>query len=899
MMTKGISAPAPWIRDEAWHSLDRQSVLSGLQASEAGFDSAEAARRLAAAGPNILPRKPPPPAWLIVLRQFKSPLIYVLAASAAVSLALGHVEDAGFIGFVLFANALIGSVQEWKAEKSTQALQKLLQIKANAMRDGELAGMEAEAVVPGDILWIESGERVPADIRLLDVTGLEIDESLITGESLAVAKDAHWSGPRETPLGDRLDMAFAGSTVQRGRGRGVAVATGSRTEIGRLASDLLFAPETPPPLVQRMERFSFWLAIALSVMCVLVGGVGTLLQARPLSEMFFFVVALAVSAIPEGLPAALAVALSVAMSRMSRRGVIVRRLPAVEGLGSCTLIASDKTGTLTCNELTVKEIRLPGGDTIKIGGEGFAPEGEAESSGAADARLEALAGAAALCNEGDLRRAGDGWSWRGDPTDVALLSMAHKLGWRREALLETHPLINSIPFEPERRFAASFHRVNGDVTVFVKGAPERVLGMCSEGAGGQAAVAEDLAARGFRVLAFAVGRGPKNLRPEDAPPEPAGLAFLGFTGMVDPLRPGAREAVAACQSAGVDVWMVTGDHPLTALAIARDLGLAQRRDQVVTGGELQGMGPEALARTVETAKVFARVAPDQKLRLVQAAKAAGHFVAVTGDGVNDAPALKAAHIGVAMGRDGTDVAREAAEIVLSDDNFSSVVAGIEEGRIAYKNIRNVIAMQISTAAAEVLICGLGVFLDMPLLLLPVQLLWLNLVTNGIQDVALAFEPGEGNELRRRPRPPAEPIFNRVMLERVAITGGVMSLLGFGLFRWMLGHGVAQAEARNVLLLFMVLFENVQVGNCRSESLSVFKLSPFRSPLLLAGTLAALGLHVAAMYLPVTQRLLGMAPVSLKTWILLAPPVLVVVAASEIHKVFIRRREAGAEIHRTA
>ncbi|HKP95755.1 MAG TPA: HAD-IC family P-type ATPase [Fibrobacteria bacterium] len=885
------SAPTPeWLGERPWHVLEPEAVLAGLGTDGAGLSHEEAAARSRIAGANLLPLRPPPPLWRIFLRQFRSPLVYVLGVSAGLSSALGHAGDAGFIFSVLAVNALLGTFQEWKAEKGGLALRKLLRIRASAQRDGERIGIDAEAVVPGDILWIESGEKVPADIRLLETYGLEIDESLLTGESVAVVKDAAWTGPSDAPPAERLNIAFAGSVVRRGRGRGIAVSTGVRTVIGKLAENLLTAPDMPPPLVRRMERFSSALAVIVSAVCVGAGAFGFFFQHRPMAEMFFFTVALAVSAIPEGLPAAMAVALSVAVSRMARRGVIVRRLPAVEGLGSCTLIASDKTGTLTCNELIVREIRLPGGGVVRLDGEGFEPHGGAEMEGKPvadrDPRLERLVLAASLCNEGDLRRNGNGWEWRGDPTDVALLSLARKLGWRPEGLHAEHPRLGGIPFEAERRFAAAYHRVEGTDTVFVKGAPERVLAMCADAGPVPHAVAGEMAARGLRVLAFAAG--PAAWPGKDATAEPSGLAFLGFTGMIDPLRPEARAAVKACREAGVAVWMVTGDHPLTALAIARDLGLADSPYQVLTGRDLQALDREGLLRAARTAKVFARVEPEQKLRLVEIAAALGHFVAVTGDGVNDAPALKAAHIGVSMGRSGTDVARDAAEIVLSDDNFASVVAGVEEGRIAYKNIRNVIAMQVSTAAAEVLICGLGVILDLPLPLLPVQLLWLNLITNGIQDVALAFEPGEGDELKRKPRSPEEPIFDRLMIERVLVAGGVMALLGLGCFAWMLRQGWDAAHARNGLLLFMVLFENIGIGNYRSETKSAFAVWPWKSPILLAGTVAASALHLAVLYLPPARRILGTAPVDLRGWAGLLALAAAGVAAVEAHK-WLRRK----------
>lgn len=892
-MNKPEAVPLPaWLQERPWHILGTADALAASESGHSGLGEAEAARRLAIAGENLLPQKPPTPLWRIVVRQFKSPLVYVLAASAAVSLILGHFGDAGFIGFVLAVNASIGSFQEKKADTGSRALQKLLRVRANVLRDGRRIGIGAETVVPGDILWIESGERVPADIRLLEATGLEVDESLLTGESTAVAKDPAWTGSASAPVAERLDMAYAGSVARRGRARGVAVATGLRTEIGKLAHSLSSAPDTPPPLIVRMERFGTWLTIIIGVVCVVAAAAGIFLGHRAPLDMFFFAVALAVSAIPEGLPAALAVALSVAVSRMSRRGVIVRRLPAVEGLGSCTLIASDKTGTLTCNELTVKEIVLPDGESLTVGGEGYAPVGEVARDGAPlaprDPEMAGLTLAAVLCNEGDLQTEGKGWRWRGDSTDIALLSLARKLGWAPEDLMRSHPVAAAIPFESERRFAAAYGEGPEGRRVYVKGAPERVLSMCRDATPAHAAAMESMTARGLRVLAFASGPAGPLPGAGESETTPSGLAFLGFTGMIDPLRPGVREAVADCGMAGVEVRMVTGDHPLTALAIARDLGLAERRDQVVTGADLDHLDAKEWPEAVRTARVFARVSPDQKLKLVRAAAALGHFVAVTGDGVNDAPALKAAHIGVAMGKDGTDVARDAAELVLADDNFATVVAGIEEGRIAYKNIRNVVAMQVATAMAEVVICTLAVLMGDPLPLLPLQLLWLNLVTNGIQDVALAFEPGEGDELRAKPRPPSQPLFNRLMVERVLVSGGVMSILGLFLFVTTHHRGQDEAAARNMLLLFMVLFENLGIGNYQSETKSIFRTAPWRNPLLLGGTALATLAHIAALYLPPLRHLLGTAPLDAMTWLRLLGMAACGIAAMEAYKAWVRK-----------
>ncbi|GAB6190549.1 cation-translocating P-type ATPase [Desulfocastanea catecholica] len=889
-----------------WHALPISELLTLLVTSENGLTGAEVNNRLEYYGRNRFPQKPPAAWWVILLRQFMSPLIYILAIAAIVS-AVVHPDapaDALFIVAVLVLNAAIGGYQEAKAEQKSHALLQLLQIKASVLRDGEVREVDADEVVPGDIVWLESGNRIPADMRLLMTHGLEVDESLLTGESLPVTKESLWIGEESTPVADHRNMAYAGSIIIHGRAKGVVVATGPATVVGQLAVDVMSAEGGKPPLLLRMEKFTRVIGASVLFAAVVIAAVGILFRGYSLNDMFLFSVALAVSAIPEGLPVALTVALAIATTRMARRGVIVRRLAAVEGLGSCTLIGSDKTGTLTCNELTVRSISLPDGQFLEVTGEGFIPDGEVlfdAQAVVADAwtELHDLAVAAVLCNEAVLHQRDGSWSWRGDPTDIALLAMAHKIGVFRETALSRYPQVNEIPFEPERRYAATFHQDQdqGAGCLFVKGAPERVLAMCDFP--GQAAAARKLRARaasladqGFRVLALAKGLVEEDFDASQAPPEPEGLVFLGFVGMIDPLRPGVQKAVAECRLAGITVNMITGDHPGTAFAIARDLGFAHRPEQVITGRELEEMAPEQLAEAVQHGRVFARVTPRQKLELVEAARNIGHYVAVTGDGVNDAPALRQANIGVAMGMSGTDVAREAADLVITDDNFATIVAGIEEGRIAYDNVRKVIYLLVSTGAAEVILLGLVVMTGWPrihadqalLPLLPAQLLWLNLVTNGIQDVALAFEPGEAGVLQRPPRPTRERVFNRLMIERTIVAALVIAGVSFAAFFWMIEiGGWSEGQARNGLLMLMVLFEIIHIGNCRSETTSGLRLSPLKSPILLVGTVLAFLVHMIAMHIPFMQNILGIEPINFVTFAALLGLALTIFAAMEMHK----------------
>jgi P-type Ca2+ transporter type 2C len=862
--------------NDLWHALQPEAVIAAHQTSAHGLSEIESQRRLEEYGPNLLPEKGPTSVLVIVARQFASPLIYILVAAAVVSVVIGDVQDAFFIGIVLILNAIIGAYQE-----------------AHVERDGKVREIAADRIVPGDVLWLESGNRVPADVRLLSAQGLEVDESLLTGESLAVVKNAEWIGDENAVLGDRQNMAFAGSLISRGRAKGVVVATGTSTSVGQLALDVMNRSGGKPPLLARMERFTNYVAIATLVAAGVIGVLGMAIGGYTLVETFFLVVALAVSAIPEGLPVAITVALAVATTRMARRNVIVRQLTAVEGLGSCTLIATDKTGTLTCNELTVREIFLANEEAFAATGQGFSPEGEVQLNGRPVAmtnhpELAAMVRAVLLCNEADLHKRDGEWIWRGDAVDVAALVLGIKLGATRDKMLENYSPVGSIPFESERQFAATFHRRGESVEVFVKGAPERVLDMCGSEITTEARLrlnqlTTEMAGRGLRVLAVASGQLANDLRPKDVPPAPKNLKFLGFLGIIDPLRAGTREAVADCHGAGVSVVMVTGDHRVTALAIARELGLADRESQVATAADLEGKSVEELAELVQRVRVFARVTPSQKLQIVEAAQRAGHFVAVTGDGVNDAPALRAANIGVAMGKAGTDVAREASELVISDDNFNSIVGGIEEGRIAYDNIRKVIYLLVSMGAAELLMVLLAVLTGLPVPLLPVQLLWLNLVTDGIQGIALAFEPGEADSLQRKPRPPGESIFNRLMLERILVAVLVVGGGGFAVYFIAVQSGWKVVDARNLLLLVMVLFEIFHVGNCRSETKSAFALSPLRSPVLFFGTVGAFLVHLLGMYVPFMQDILGTQPVAPWLWGVAISISILIVPAVELHK----------------
>ena len=880
------------------YSCSSTELLSALSSSGHGLSCEESAARIDQCGPNALPRAEPPSVFLVFLHQFTSPLIYVLVAAAIISLLIREYSDAGFIAAVLVLNAIIGTVQEYSAQQAAEALNDLVSTSCRVLREGDAYEVSAEELVPGDVVLLESGDKIPADLRLLSCRDLEVDESLLTGESMAVLKDAEQVLEKDTALGDRCNMTFAGTMVSRGRGTGLVVGTALATELGRIASIVLGKKTAKAPLLVRMEKFTHWVAVLVVIAALLMAAVA-LSRGMPISEIFLLAVALAVSAIPEGLPVALTVALAIGMRRMAKRNVIVRKLMAVEALGSCTYIATDKTGTLTVNQLTARRILVSGCEPWEVTGESLEPEGFVVSPAAKmtpeeEAILKQVLQVSVLANEGFLGHRDGGWVHHGDAVDVALLVLAHKEGVTQSEMVNAYPVISNIPFESERQFSASLNRADGSSQVFVKGAVERVLPMCSNMATPGRVTGIDLewlqdrtyelASDGYRVIALASGNLELESNRELSEEYLRGLTLIGLVGMMDPLRPEAKEAVARCRDAGVEVAMVTGDHPATALAIARKLDLVDSEREVLTGPELkQAQDGQTCDEMIRQTHVFARMEPQQKLDIVQSLQRSGHFVAASGDGANDAPALRAAQVGVAMGKSGTDVARETADIIITDDNFASIVAGVEEGRIAYANVRKVIFLLISTGAAELVLFTLALLANLPLPLLAVQLLWLNLVTNGIQDVALAFEPGEGDELRHKPRSPKEPIFNRLMIERVVLSALVIGSVAFLVFQWLLNIGMHVDEARNGTLLLMVLFENIHVFNSRSENLSAFRHNPLRNPLLLFGTVAAQLIHIGAMYTPWINNVLHIQPVSIDLWLHLLMMALTVLVAMEAHK----------------
>ncbi len=860
-----------------------------------GLTSAEAAARLAEYGPNRLPEAPLPGALSIFIRQFLSPFIYILLIAAAASLALGQIPNAVFIFAVLLLNAGIGTVQEYSAQRSAAALRNMTRGEAHVIRDGVPRRIDAEDVVPGDVVLLSSGDKVPADLRLDTSFSLTVDESLLTGESIAVSKDERADVVDETPLADRNNECFAGTVVITGRGMGTVVATALDTQLGRIAHRVTAERVSEPPLMIRIRRFTYQVAGGILVGILLLVGIMLTRGGYDTEGMVMMAIGLAVSTIPEGLPAALTVALAIGMRRMANHNVIIRKLVAVEALGSCTFICSDKTGTLTVNELTIRRAVLPSGATYRITGEGVAPGGEI--IGEELEALRHLCRTGLLANESHLDYSGAEWISDGDIVDVAFLVMSKKLGLSLREERDRHRQLDLIPYESERAFSGSLNLDEDFPYLHVKGSPEKLLEMCDwmQGAAGPEPIDqrrieaqfEALASDGYRVLALAHRRASNGSAMEQL----GDMTFLGMVAMIDPVRPEANEAFDRCRRGGIDVAMITGDHPATAVAIAHELGLCSKTDPVVTGPMIRAAseaGTAALDELIRPARVFARIEPRQKEQIVDALMRHGHFVAVTGDGVNDAPAMRRANAGVAMGKRGTDVAKETADLIITDDNFASIVDGIEQGRIVYNNIRKVIALLVATGFSALLLFFFTAFAGLPMPMTAVQLLWLNLVANGLQDVALAFEPREGGELDRLPRKPSEPIFENHIIQHVVITGTVMGGLAFAVYAYLMSIDTPIAEARNLTLMLMVLFGNVHALSSRSETRSLFAMRFFANPFLIIAVPFAQAMHIGATYAPGLSGVLELNPVSLEQWLLLAGVAMLLLIVEEAHKWWLRR-----------
>ena len=891
------------MEDKLWHSRKIEDIYNQLNTSEKGLSNAEAKKRLEKYGPNKLPRGKRDSALKIIVRQFLNPIIYILIIAVILCLIIGKNVDAIFIMAVILLNVILGAFQEWKAGKNSESLQKLIKVNVKVLRDKVEKKIDSEDVVIGDIVYLEPGDKISADLRLISAKNLTVEEAVLTGESIAANKNTNILSENEL-VADRNNMAYAGTSVTTGRGIGIVVATGVDTEIGKIASNVLLSHATKSPLVIRMEKFTKQISYVVFVIAIFLTII-LYFKGYDMSEMFFVVVGLAVSAIPEGLPVALILVLSIASVRMSKRNVIVKRLNSVESLGSCTVIASDKTGTLTLNEQTAKKVVLPDNRVYDVEGIGYNANGKVLSvDGNNDFNdVTNLSILGAINNDASLTKNGKKWSNYGDSIDVAFLALSRKLGVSENIKKEKN-IVGSIPYESENQYSAVFYKEDKNTYCTAKGSLEKILDFCDtmEVNGKKEKIDKEflmnqnneLASNGYRVIAICNGTKQnfktKNVYDNEDIPK---MSLVGLVGFIDPIREETVDSINKCHEAGIKVIMITGDHPLTAFNIAKELKMVSNMKHVANGEEIDkyiNLGEEEFDKYMSDKIVFSRVTPIQKLEIVESLKRQGHFVAVTGDGVNDAPAMKSSNIGIAMGS-GTDVAKETGTMIIVDDNFLSIVAGIEEGRNAYSNIRKVIYLLISTGFAEVIFFITAILLNFPIPLIAVQILWLNLVTNGIQDAALAFEKGEPGAMKRKPREPNEKIFNKLLIQETVVSGLTIAIIVFTFWIYLINIvNMEVSIARGYILLLMVLIQNFHVFNCRSERTSAFKIPLRNNPFIVFGVIASLILQVLITINPFFSEVLSSTAIPLTEVpkiILIASPVLMVM---EIFKIVKFRKE---------
>ena len=893
---------------QSWHQLPADEALAAQQTSHTGLSADEAAHRLAEHGPNRLTPPSRRGPLLRFLLQFHNVLIYVLLAAAFVTALLAHWVDTSVIIGVVVINAIIGFIQEGKAEQAMEAIRRMLSPEATVLRGGKRIVVAAETLVPGDIVLLQSGDKVPADLRLLNVKNLRIEEAALTGESTAVEKNPAAVDARAV-LGDRYCMAYSSTLVVYGQGSGVVVATADATEIGRISAMLEEVQTLTTPLLRQMETFGRWLTVAIMALAALTFLFGWLVHSYGLGDMFLAAVSMAVAAIPEGLPAVMTITLALGVQRMAKRSAIVRRLPAVESLGSVTTICTDKTGTLTKNEMTVQRV-ITAVQVFEVNGAGYAPHGgfaigDTEADISEHAHVLELLRAGLLCNDAALNKSEGQWHIAGDPTEGALIPLAMKAGLDVAFEHGELPRTDHIPFESEHRFMATLHHDHaGHAFIFVKGAVEPVLAMCRQQRGQGEDEVLDLAywhgkmaevgALGQRVLALAMKAVESGQRELNFTDMEGGYTLLGMVGISDPPRDEAIAAVRDCKAAGIRVKMITGDHADTARAIAAQLGIIS--DRALTGGELDALDDEALRRAVREVDVFARASPEHKLRLVTALQANGEIVAMTGDGVNDAPALKRADIGVAMGMKGTEVAKEAAEMVLADDNFATIAHAVQEGRTIYDNIKKAIVFIMPTNGGEAGIVLIAILFGMALPLTPVQILWVNMVTAVTLALALSFEPAEPDVMRRAPRAANEPLLSGFMIWRISFVSVLLALGVVALFLWVLARGDSLETARTMAVNALVVGEIAYLFNCR------YLLAPVRgwqdftgNPYVLLSIAVLVVIQAAFTYVPFMQKMFGVVALDAVAWGLIAGFGVLVFAAVELEKLAIRKlgeRRAG-------
>ena len=881
---------------------------------ETGLDAEEVKRRQEKFGLNRITAHRGTPMWLTFLRQFQQPLVYILLAATVVTALIGEWVDSSVIFAVVFLNAIIGFLQEAKAEKAIASLAQMVATETSVRRAGHVQRIHSEQLVPGDVVLLHSGDRVPADLRLFHAKNLQVDESSLTGESVPAHKHPDPLA-LDTALGDRKNLAFTGTLVTAGQGEGVVWASADQTETGNIARLISEAVDLSTPLTKKiahLSRLLLWGIMTLAAMTIAIG----MARGEDLAASFMAAVALAVGAIPEGLPAAVTIVLAIGVSRMAKRRAIIRKLPAVETLGSTTIICSDKTGTLTKNQMTVREV-FAGGKLYEVTGTGYEPTGEIRLDGASvnmseqPALAECLR-AGVLSNDAHIVRGEDGQlKVQGDPTEAALLVAGEKGGLIHADMHRESPRVDEIPFESEHMFRATLHDAQTGRVIYKVGAVERLLERCADALDEQGhivaldqdavrRVVEAMAARGLRVLAFVRRHVDADHAELEHSHVASGLTFLGLQGMIDPPRPEAVEAVRRCQVAGIAVKMITGDHLITARAIAKQIGLKGSEAEgdllALSGQELEKVSDPELPDAAERTAVFARVAPEQKLRLVRALQSRGHVVAMTGDGVNDAPALKQADIGVAMGISGTDVAKSAASMVLTDDNFASIEAAVEEGRGVFDNLTKFIVWTLPTNAGEAFILLVAIVIGTTLPMLPVQLLWINMSTAVLLGLTLVFEPKERGLMQRPPRDPQKPLLTVALALRTGLVSLVMLAGAYWLFFWeMKVAGETIAQARTSVINVIVLVEIAYLFNCRSLSHSFFSLGFFSNPWVIAGSLAMLALQSLFTYAPIMNTLFHTAPISGESWLRITGVAAGVFVVVEIEKWLRYGRGRGDQI----
>jgi len=878
-----------------WYKLNIGEVISSFESNINGLDEKEALSRLKKYGKNVLPKGKKDTLFKVFIRQFNNPIIYILIATIILSFFIGELVDALFIVVVILLDSILGTIQEWKAEKSAESLQNLIKVEANVLRNGKEIVVEAENLVIGDIVVLDSGDKVPADMRIINSNNLSVNEAILTGESIPSEKDEKIINEDKQTL-ERSNMLFAGTTVTRGRAIGIVIATGIDTEIGGITNQVLLTEKSKAPITIRMEQFTKQIGIFTGIISIIMGLI-LYYEGYAIKEIFFSIVALSVSAIPEGLPVALTLALSVGSSRMAKKNVLVKKLNSVESLGSCTVIASDKTGTLTLNEQTAKKIWLSNGKTYDVTGIGYNDEGNVlfNENEVNLNEVEDIIRLGVLNNEASLTKENNKWIDLGDSIDVAFLSLGKKVGIHKKE----SDIFGIIPYESSEKCSAVFYEdkglwctVKGSLekllelsdTMYVDGKKKRIDKKLIEEQN------ELLAKNGYRVIAIAKGEIKKkkdsDYKYEDIPK----LTMVGLVGFIDPVREEVVFAIKECNNAKIKTVMITGDHPLTAFHIGKELNIASIYEEVATGVDIDKAleeGYKYFDNFVKSKKIFARVSPSQKYEIVESYKRQGEFVAVTGDGVNDALALKSANIGIAMGS-GTDIAKETSQMIITDDNFSSIVVGIKEGRNAYNNVRKVVYMLLSSGIAEVLFFMLSILFGLPLPLIAIQLLWLNLVTDGIQDAALAFEKGEPDVMKYPPRKPNERIFNDLLIKEVLLSGIFTGMIVFLFFKYLLSTGMELVMVRSYVMLLMVFMQNIHTINCRSESRSVFKIPLRDNKFVVFGIIGVIILQMIVTHNEALSHILKLEPIPFSDIFLtfiLALPILFIM---EIFKIYVRK-----------